>query len=160
MSHAHEFTMLKKRSKCVQNWKATISVQLSSLEFQKPLMFLMSAAAGHRLYSIQCAVPESLDCGTILGDCMARSANHSRSSFLQIALLWFAHSRIKTVLLFRISPNARIRHANLSVFFDSLSSEHDHWSPETVCYLPTVVRSTQCGGVIISFLVVPHDQVW
>jgi hypothetical protein len=52
-----------------------------------------------------------------------------------------------------------IRHVNLSVFFDfGLSSKHDHWSPATVCYRPMFLRSTQCGGVIIGFLVAPHDR--
>jgi hypothetical protein len=53
------------------------------------------------------------------------------------------------------------RDVNLSVFFDScLSSEQDPWSPVTDCYRPTVMRSTQCGGVIMGFLVAPHDRDW
>jgi hypothetical protein len=52
-----------------------------------------------------------------------------------------------------------IRHVNLSVFFDScLSFDHDHWSPATVCHQPTVMRSTQDGGVRIGFLGGRHDR--
>jgi hypothetical protein len=59
----------------------------------------------------------------------------------------------------RLAIRRSVRAVNLSVFFGScLSSKHDHWSPATVCYRPTVMRSTQCAGVIIGFLVAPHHQ--